>query len=177
MSILITIVLVLTGIIALILVVALFTKKEYVIQREIIIPASKQKVFDYVKHIKNQDHYNKWVMMDPNMKKEFKGSDGTVGFIYAWDGNKKAGQGEQEIKEITEGERISTEVRFVRPFAGVSGSQIATEYMSGNQTKVKWSFASNMKYPMNIMILFINKMLGKDMETSLSNLKAILERN
>lgn len=36
-------------------------------------------------------------MTDPNMRKNFKGTDGTVGFCYAWDGNKKAGKGEQEI--------------------------------------------------------------------------------
>lgn len=53
--------------------------------------------------------------MDPNMKKDFRGTDGTVGFVYAWDGNKKAGKGEQEIKKITEGERVDVEVRFEKP--------------------------------------------------------------
>ncbi len=33
------------------------------------------------------------------------------------------------------------------------------------------------KYPMNLMNLFIDKMLGKDLTTSLSNLKNILENN
>lgn len=37
-------------------------------------------------------------MLDPNMEKEFKGTDGTVGFIYGWNGNKEGGEGEQEIK-------------------------------------------------------------------------------
>jgi hypothetical protein len=36
-----------------------------------------------------------------------------------------------------------------------------------------------MKYPMNGMLLFMNmdKLLGKDLETSLTNLKHILEKN
>ena len=42
-------------------------------------------------------------MVDPNMKKEFKGTDGTTGFIYGWNGNKKAGEGEQEIKNMVAG--------------------------------------------------------------------------
>ncbi len=46
-------------------------------------------------------------MTDPAMKKEFRGIDGNVGFVYGWDSeNKRAGNGEQEITNITEGERM-----------------------------------------------------------------------
>ena len=176
MNILITIALVLIGIIALLLIIALFTKKEYFIQREVSINAPQQKVFDYIKLLKNQDHFNKWVMVDPNMKKEFKGTDGTKGFIYGWNGNKKAGEGEQEIKNMVEGKSMDTEVRFIRPFAGIAYANMATEAVSDNQTKVVWSNSSAMKYPMNMMVSMIEKMLAKDMDISLSNLKTILEK-
>lgn len=38
---------------------------------------------------------------------------------------------------------------------------------------------SGMNYPMNVMLLFMNmgKMMGRDMETSLGNLKKLLEGN
>ena len=49
MNILITILFVLLGIITLILIIALFTKKGYYIQCDIIINAPLQKVFDYIK--------------------------------------------------------------------------------------------------------------------------------
>ena len=94
MNILITILSVIAGIIALLLIIALFTKKGYKTYREIIINVPRQKAFDYLKQIKNQDSFNKWIMVDPDMKREFKGTDGTVGFIYAWNGNKEAGEGE-----------------------------------------------------------------------------------
>lgn len=173
MNILITILLVLAGIIALLLIFALFMKKEYNIHREIIINAPLQNVFDYLKLLKNQDNFNKWIMVDPNMKKEFKGIDGTVGFIYAWNG-KKAGEGEQEIKAIEEGKIIETEIRFVRPFAGIVYANLVTEPLSDNQTKVTWGNASSVKYPMNIMLSIIEKMLAKDMDISLLTLKNIL---
>jgi len=76
---------------------ALFMKKDSLIQCSIIINKPKQEVFNYVKSLMNQEKFSKWVMTDPNMRKNFKGTDGTVGFCYAWDGNKKAGKGEQEI--------------------------------------------------------------------------------
>ena len=68
-------------IVALLMLIATFTKKEYVIEREVAINRPKQDVFDFVRILKNQDHYNKWWMMDPNVKKSFKGTDGTVGFV------------------------------------------------------------------------------------------------
>ncbi len=89
MNILIKILIVIGALVALLLIAALFIKKEYNIVREITITKPKTEVFSYIKHLKNQDNYSKWVRMDPNMKKDFRGTDGTVGFIYAWDGNKK----------------------------------------------------------------------------------------
>src|ERR1700712_5287235 len=97
MTILITILLILAGIITLLLIIALFMKKEHYVKREIIINAPQQKVFDYVKLLKNQDEFNKHAMAGPDRKREFKGTDGTVGYIYAWSGNKNAGEGEKEI--------------------------------------------------------------------------------
>lgn len=178
MNIIIIILLVIAGIIALFLVLALFAKKGYTIEREITINKPKGEVFNYIKHLKNQDHYSKWVMMDPNLKKDFRGIDGTPGFVYAWEGNKKAGKGEQEIKRIAEGERMDVEVRFIKPFEGIANTPFITEAVNGNQTKVKWGMSSRMKYPMNVMLLFMNfdKILGADLEVSLGNLKTILER-
>ncbi len=176
MNILITILLVIVGIIALLLIIALFVKKEYYIQREIIINAPLQKVFDYIKQFKNWDNFNERATADPSKKEEFKGTDGTVGFIIAWNGNKKVGEGEKEIKKIVEGKTIETEIRFVRPFTAIGHTNIGTESVSGNQTKVTFSNSSKIKFPFNIMLLMVEKHITKDMDTSLSTLKNILEK-
>ena len=176
MIIAITILSIVAGIIVLLLLIALFMKKGYKTHREIVIHAPRGQVFDYLKHIKNQDNFNKWIMIDPHMKKEYDGTDGTVGFIYAWNGNKEAGEGEQEIKAIAEGKNIDMELRFVRPFAGIAHAKMITESVLNDQTKVTWNTASEMKYPLNIMLPLIVKMLEKDMGTSLTTLKNILEK-
>ena len=51
-------------------------------------------------------------MVATDKKVEFKGTDETVGFIYAWSGDKKAGESEKEIKAIAEGKCIETEIRL-----------------------------------------------------------------
>jgi hypothetical protein len=172
------ILLIIISLIVLLFIIGLFSKKSYSIQRSIVINKPQQTVFNYVKLLKNQDYYSKWVMTDPNMKKTFTGTDGTVGFIYAWDGNKKAGKGEEEIIGMKENEHLAIEVRFIRPFAGIAHMPFSTTAISDNETKVTWGTGSTMKYPMNIMLLLMNieKMLGKDIEISLTNLKNILER-
>src|ERR1700753_1522756 len=119
MNILIIILLVIGSIIALLLIIALFAKKGYNINREIIINAPLQKVFDYLRYLKNWDNFNERATADPSKKEKFKGTDGTAGFIIAWSGNKKVGAGEKEIKLISEGKRIETEIRFVKPFVVV----------------------------------------------------------
>src|SRR5687767_6815253 len=94
------------GLVAILLIVALFVKKDYAVEREITINKPKQEVFAYIKYLKNQDNFSKWGSMDPAMQKSYTGTDGAVGAVSAWKGNSDVGEGEQEIKKITEGERI-----------------------------------------------------------------------
>jgi hypothetical protein len=172
MSIIIWIIIIALGIPA---ILALFIPKEYVIEAFTIINRPKHEVFDYIKYVNNQEEYSKWVKTDPNIKKTLTGVDGTVGYIYAWDGNSKAGAGEQEITGITDGERITTEVRFTRPFKNVAHFYIATEADSEHGTKVTWHMTGRSPYPMNLMTLMIKGTLRNDMSISLNDLKKILE--
>jgi len=171
-----TIIIIIAAIIALPFIIALFLPKEYALERNIVINAPKQTVFDYIKHIKNQENYSKWVMADPDMKRNLSGTDGTIGFIYAWDGNKKVGAGEQEITGLADGERITTQLRFIRPFKNTALTYQTTQPLSDHSTKVAWGMAGKSPYPMNLMTALLKGVLNKDLDTSLANLKNILEK-
>lgn len=177
MTILIDILLVIAVLLAIIFTGALFVKKDYIVSRSVTINKNKAFVFNYVKIVKNQDYYNKWWTMDPNAKKEFRGEDGTIGFVAAWDSeNKQAGKGEQEIINIKDGERIDFEIRFQRPFQNTANSYMATETVTPDQTKLSWVFIGKNKYPFNLMNLFMGNLLGNDLQTSITNLKTVLEK-
>ena len=166
-------------IIAIPLTLAALLTNDYSIERETTINRPGQTVFDYIKYLKNAGTYNKWVMMDPNLRKDFKGTDGAPGFVYYWDSdNKNVGKGEQEIKAIREGKRIDYEIRFLKPFVNTSYAHITTVQVQPNQTKVTWVFNGKRNYPMKIFHLLFNlkKMLGNDLQTSLGNLKTVLEK-
>lgn len=174
-----TILFTILGIVALALIAALFIKKEYAVEKEITINKPKAEVFEYIKLLKNQNNYSAWAKLDPNMKKEYKGTDGTVGFVSAWDSeNGDAGKGEQEIKKIADGERIDYELRFIEPIKSTDIAYMTTQSIDSTHTKVKWGFQGKMVYPTNLMLAFmnINEMIGKDLTDGLTNLKSILEK-
>ncbi|MBP6334494.1 MAG: SRPBCC family protein [Bacteroidia bacterium] len=179
MKILKKILIVLAVLIAIPLIVALFVKKDYAVEREITINKPVQEVFDYVKYIKNQDYYSKWNQLDPGMKKSYTGTDGTPGFISAWEStHENVGVGEQEIIKITEGERIDMKLRFKVPFEAEDDAYMTTTGIDSSSTKVAWGFKGTFPYPMNIMglIMDMETMIGGDLEVGLNNLKAVLEK-
>ncbi len=176
MSIIIAILKIIVALIVLVLVVALFLSKDYVVEKSITINKPKTDIFNYIKYLKNQDNFSKWARLDPSMKKSFVGTDGTVGFTSIWEGNGKVGKGEQEIKKITEGQRMDFELRFEKPMKDVAQAYMTTDSVGPNQTLVKWGITGHMNYPFNIMGLFMNKMVGGDFETGLANLKALQEK-
>jgi hypothetical protein len=176
MKILKRILIVIVIIIAIPFLLAIFVTKDYAVERQITINKPKAEVFDYVKHIKNQDSYSVWNMADPNMKQESRGTDGTVGFVNAWNGNDDVGEGEQEIKNITEGERIDMELRFKRPFESTGHAYMATQDAGASSTTVTWGMHGHSSYPMNFMNLFMDGMVGKDLQAGLVNMKTNLEK-
>ena len=138
---------------------------------------SAQVAYDYVRLMKNQEHYNKWVMADPAAYIGYSGTDGEVGCVVLWDSkNKNVGKGEQEIKALLPGKEIRLEIRFERPFKGVSHSVYHFEPAGANACRVSTLFLSDTPFPMNIFSSLMKGMLRKDMHITLGNLKSVLEK-
>ena len=147
------------------------------IEKTITIHKSSGLVFEYLKITKNQDNFSVWNMADPNMKKTHTGTDGTVGYIYRWDSTmKNMGAGEQEITAIEEGKNIDYEVRFSRPMQNTGKIKFIITGIGKESTSVSWIFDSPSKFPMSLFAPIFRKMLGKDLEKGLINLKTILEK-
>lgn len=170
-------ILIFLGVVAVVAAIVL-SPTDYKVEREVTINKPKAEVFSYLKILKNQNDWGPWYKKDPAMTLNSRGTDGTVGYVATWDSkNDEVGAGEQEIKKITEGERIDTELRFKRPFESKSDAYMITEGVGDNQTKVKWGFSGSMPRPLNLMMLVINMddAVGKDFQEGLQNLKTILE--
>jgi hypothetical protein len=167
------------GLLLLVLIVAAIAPKTYGVVREVTIAKPPAEVFNYVKYLKNQDNFSVWAQKDPAMVKEYRGTDGTIGFVSAWDSKMEdVGKGEQEITNITDGKRIDYALHFIRPFDSKSDAYMTFEPAGANGTKVQWGFSGKMPYPMNLMMLFMDMdaSVGKDLAAGLTNLKAQVEK-
>jgi hypothetical protein len=147
------------------------------IEKSIEIRKGLPEVFNYLKLTKNQDKFSVWNMTDPGMKKEYVGTDGNVGFIYSWDStNRNVGAGEQETKAIVDGKSIEFEIRFFRPMQNTGKAFFLVDGQAGNSTKVTWIFDSPSKFPYSLFAPLFKKVLGRDLEKGLANLRDLLEK-
>ena len=173
-----TVLYIILGLIVLVFVLSMIAPKTYNVSRSIEIARPKQEVFDYLRSLEKMDEWSPWAKKDPNMVKTFTGIDGEPGCVSHWVGNKEVGEGEQEIKKVVNGERIDSELRFLKPFKSTSDCYLITDGVGSENTKVTWGFSGNNKFPMSIMTLFksMDSMVGKDFEEGMRSLKANLER-
>jgi len=165
-------------ILAIFAVLALAAPKKYDVRRTVVINKPLSEVFQYVKLVENQNIWSPWKRRDPEMKQFQTGIDGTVGFINRWESDhKQVGVGEQEIKAFVENERVDSELRFYKPWKSQSDAFFLVKELEPSQTEVIWGFVGSHSVPLNVMMLFFNmdKVVGKDFDEGLSELKRVLE--
>lgn len=169
---------IIAGVVILIVGLGIVAPRHFRIEKQLVIDRPSHIVFEKLKTIKTHVDWNPWTKKDRNIKFDYKGVDGTVGFIAAWKGNNDVGEGEQEIKNIIEGKRIDLELRFKKPMEATNQSYFIVEPMYEQQTNVKWGMIGKLSFPGNVIYMLANvpKKLGYDFDEGLRVFKAILEK-
>ena len=165
-------------IVIVILAMGLAMKNEYVTSRDIIINKPKAEVYDYIKMLRNQNQYSYYNRKDPDTIKSYSGTDGEVGFTYTFSSKLNTiGSGTQTIVKLVEGESMTCNILFVKPTKLESRAEISLTAIDAQTTKVTWTFTSNYKFPLNIIIYFLDleKLIGTDIASSLVTLKEKLK--
>ncbi len=159
------------------LIIPALMPNDFTVERQVNISRPVDVVFPMLKSLKTHNNWSVWASMDPDMKQEFRGTDGTVGFVSAWEGNDDVGKGEQEITAIIENQRIDFELRFIKPWEATNQVYLITDQLKDNATSVRWGLTGSMPYPMNAMMLFYNMEdeIGNDFDKGLQNLKNLIE--
>lgn len=168
---------VIVALVALVLITALFVKKDYQVTRTVVIDAEVSEVYDYISYLENQQEYAIWQKKDPKTKNTSKGTDGTVGYIHGWNSShEEVGVGEQEITKMKLDERIDFALRFKKPMEIESTAFMTTKKKVAG-TEVTWAFEGGSPWPFNIFFLFMDmdEVLGPDLQQGLDNLKKIIE--
>jgi len=160
-----------------VLILAAFRPDTFRVQREASIKAPPEKVFALINDFDRWGAWSPWEKKDPAMKRTFGTAKSGKGATYAWEGNKDVGQGRMEIAESVPSSKVVLNLDFVKPFEA-HNLVVFTLEPKGDTTNVTWAMQGDSPYVAKIIQLFVSmdKMVGKDFEAGLANLKAAAEQ-
>lgn len=176
MRILRTLLIIVLAVVAIVCILGMIGPDTFRYERSVTIDAPPSAVYGHVNSLAAMDKWSPWNAYDPSMKKTYEGTDGTVGAISRWEGNKDVGKGEQRIDSLVPDRLVRNHVKFLEPFASESDALVELQ-PDGEGTKVTWAMAGENDFMSKLMGKFMDMdaMLGKDFETGLAMLKEQVE--
>jgi uncharacterized protein YndB with AHSA1/START domain len=172
-----TIFIVVVLLIAAVLVYAATKPDAFRVQRTASINASPAKVFGLINDFHTWASWSPWEKKDLGMKKTHSGPAQGKGAVLEWDGNKDVGTGRMEVLESVPASQIRIKLDFLKPFEAHNQAEFTLIPKDGS-TEVTWAMYGPQPFMMKVMDLVMNmdKMVGKDFEDGLANLKALAEK-
>jgi uncharacterized protein YndB with AHSA1/START domain len=174
---LVIIAVVLAIIIAIVLISASNKPDTFRIQRAAVMNAPAEKIFPLIADFHQWLDWSPWEGRDPALKRTYSGTERGKGAVYAWDGNKNVGSGRMEILEASSPSKVVIKLDFLKPFEAHNTAEF-TMLPQGGATNVIWVMHGPAPFMSKVMQVFMNmdRMIGKDFEAGLSNLKAVSEK-
>jgi uncharacterized protein YndB with AHSA1/START domain len=162
--------------IAIVLVLAATKPDTFRVQRTTAIKAPAEKIFPLIGDFHQWRSWSPWENRDPEMKRTYDGAPSGKGAVYAWDGNGNVGSGRMEILDSAVPSKIVIKLDFIKPFEGHNTAEF-TMVSQGDATHLTWLMQGRTPFLGKIMHVFINmdRMIGKDFEAGLANLKKLTE--
>jgi hypothetical protein len=160
--------------IVIILILAAMKPDTFRVVRTTSIKAPPEKIVLLIEDFRKWSGWSPYEKMDPAMTRSFSGAPSGKGARYAWEG-KKAGAGSMEITEAKPSQ-VSLKLDFTKPFKANNLVDF-TIAPRGDATEITWDMHGPTPFIGKIMHVFINmdRMVGKDFEKGLANLKALAE--
>jgi len=149
---------------------------EFEVVRSITIAADPARVHGLINDFHQWTAWSPWEDLDPELSRDYSGPDTGVGARYAWQGNRKTGQGSMEITGSTP-ERIDLRLLFIKPWKADNKVDFTLTPVGDAGTEVTWRMTgSNSGLQALFTKLFnMDKLVGKDFDRGLTRLKAASE--
>ncbi len=163
--------------IATVLIYAATKPNTFRVQRTASINASPDKVFEFINDFHTWASWSPWEKKDPAMKKIHSGAPQGKGAALEWDGNKDVGTGRMEVLESVPASKVVIKLDFLKPFEAHNQAEFIFT-PNASSTQVTWAMHGPQPFMMKVMDILMNmdKMVGKDFEEGLANLKALAEK-
>ncbi|MBL6614741.1 MAG: SRPBCC family protein [Reyranella sp.] len=163
-------------VIAGILIYAATKPDSFRVQRTASIKAPPDKIHALIADLKAWPVWSPYEKKDPAMKRSFGAVTAGKGATYAWEGNKDVGQGNMEIVESSP-QKVLIKLDFLKPFEAHNMAEFILA-PKGVTTNVTWAIYGPSPYMSKVMGTFMDfdKMIGRDFEQGLADLKAAAEK-
>ena len=166
----------LIAVMVLFVIVVALQPADFRVTRSATINAPAAVVFAQVNNFHEWEAWSPWAKIDPACQNTFAGAAAGAGAKFSWAGNKKVGEGRMTILESRASELVRIHLEFLKPFKATN----TTEFLfkpEGGQTVVTWNMFGKNNFMSKAFGLFMNcdKMIGRDFEKGLANLRAVAE--
>ncbi len=162
-------------IILLFLLIGVFLPTDFGMQRQIVINAPLNAVFEEVNDFRNWEKWSPFAAADPSMKVTYGNKTSGSGANYTWQGE-VSGTGEQHILASVTNERIETKIAFTDQGSESIGYGYWTFKEVPEGVEVTWAFTSSANsYFEKYFGALIDPFLGGTFEDGLARLKKVSE--
>ena len=167
--------------IAVVLILAATKPDTFSVRRAATVKAPPEKIFSLINDFHQWGTWSPWENKDPAMKRSYSGAESGKGAIYAWDGNKNVGSGRMEILDASQPSKIVIKLDFFKPFEAHNTAEftmLPQGDASNAATDINWQMHGPAPFMSKVMQVFMNvdRMVGKDFEIGLANLKRLTEK-
>jgi len=149
---------------------------EFRVERRARIAAPADKVWPLVSELRAFNRWNPYERKDPLLKSAYSGAPSGVGSRYDWD-SREVGSGSLEITGQQPGRAVQMKLDFIKPFEAHNQAEFALQPTPDGATEVRWTMSGPANFVSKLMGVFIDmdKMVGRDFEAGLQNLKQLAE--
>ncbi len=164
-------------VIAVLLALAASRPSAFCVVRSADMQADPARIFGLLDDFRAWIAWSPWERLDPALQRTHGGAARGFGATYAWQGNKKVGSGRMEIVESEPPHRLVIKLDFIAPFEAHNVTTFSLT-PAGGATRVTWTMDGTHNFMSKLFTLFMDmdKMVGKDFESGLANLKAQVEQ-
>ena len=163
--------------IAIVLILAATKPNTFSVQRATTVKAPPEAIFPLINDFHQWRTWSPYETKDPAMKRSFSGAASGKGAVYGWEGNKNVGSGRMEVLDTSMPSKIVIKLDFFTPFEGHNTAEF-TMLPQGDATNITWLMHGPAPFMSKVMQVFMNmdRMIGKDFEAGLANLKRLTEK-
>lgn len=159
-----------------VLAVAASKSDTFTVQRSAAMQASPAGIFPLIDDLRAHERWSTFAKPDPATRKSYSGAPSGMGAVHEWEGG-KSGSGRIAILESAPNSHIGMQLDMLKPIKASNQVVFALE-PRGEATEVTWSMQGARPFGIKILHVFfdMDRMCGREFETSLANLKALVER-